>query len=66
MLVRQPEKRATLDEIAKDPWLKNTQSDNANVTKPLASRENISEEDHNVIVEKMISGGVATKEQIAE
>lgn len=64
MLVRQPEKRATLDEIANDPWLKNTQSDN--VTKPLASRENISEEDHNVIVEKMIGGGVATKEQIAE
>lgn len=64
MLVRQPEKRATLDEIAKDPWLKNIQSDN--VTKPLASRENISEEDHNVIVEKMISGGVATKELIAE
>lgn len=42
MLVRQPEKRATLDEIAADPWLKNSQYDGA---LPLISRLNITEED---------------------
>ncbi len=64
MLVRQPEKRATLEEIANDPWLKNTQPEN--MTVPLISRQTISEEDHSVIIEKMISGGVGTKEQILE
>lgn len=64
MLVRQPEKRATLEEIAKDPWLKNTQSDNTAI--PLISRQNISEEDHSIIVQKMVNGEIATKEQILD
>lgn len=64
MLVRQPEKRATLEEIANDPWLKNTHSDNTAL--PLISRQNISEEDHTIIVQKMVNGEIATKEQILE
>ena len=64
MLVRQPENRATLEEIANDPWLKNTHSDMTAM--PLISRQNISEEDHSIIVQKMVNGGIATKEQILE
>lgn len=64
MLVRQPEKRATLEEIANDPWLKDTQSDNTAI--PLISRQNISEEDHSMIVQKMVNGEIASKEQILE
>lgn len=64
MLVRQPEKRATLEEIANDPWLRNSHSDNTGI--PLISRQNISEEDHSVIVQRMINGGIASKEQILE
>ncbi|XP_065204246.1 SNF-related serine/threonine-protein kinase [Planococcus citri] len=64
MLVRQPEKRATLEEIANDPWLKNTHSDNTAM--PLISRQNISEEDHTIIVQKMVNGGIAAKEQILD
>ncbi|XKL69577.1 hypothetical protein PGB90_007346 [Kerria lacca] len=64
MLVRQPEKRATLEEIANDPWLRNSHSDNTGI--PLISRQNISEEDHSVIVQRMINGGIASKEQILD
>lgn len=64
MLVRQPEKRATLEEIANDLWLKNTQFDIPAV--PLISRQHISEEDHSIIVQNMVNGDIATKEQILE
>lgn len=64
MLVRQPEKRATLEEITNDAWLRNTQFDIPAV--PLISRQNISEDDHSLIVQKMVNGDIATKEQILE
>lgn len=64
MLVREPEKRATLEEIANDPWLEaDTQSD---LSLPLVSRQHISEEDHTLIVTKMVNGKIATKEEVLE
>uniref|UniRef100_A0A1B6D154 SNF-related serine/threonine-protein kinase n=4 Tax=Clastoptera arizonana TaxID=38151 RepID=A0A1B6D154_9HEMI len=64
MLVREPEKRATLEDIANDPWLEaDTQSD---LALPLVSRQHISEEDHTLIVQKMVNGEIATKEEILE
>ncbi|VVC36337.1 Hypothetical protein CINCED_3A017004 [Cinara cedri] len=65
MLVRNPEKRASLEEIAADVWLKNVDVIN-NDESPLVSKQLINEDDHALIVQKMITGKIATKEQIME
>lgn len=67
MLVRNPEKRATLNDIARHPWLAKKETtlpaaDNL----PLISKEQLSEEDHNLIVQKIVNGKIATKEEIQE
>lgn len=64
MLVRNPEKRATLEEIAADVWLKDKAINNDE--SPLVSKQLINEDDHALIVQKMIAGKIATKEQIKE
>lgn len=64
MLVREPEKRATLEDITSDPWLEaDTQAD---LSLPLVSRQHISDEDHALIVQKMVNGKIATKEEVLE
>lgn len=65
MLVRNPEKRATLEEIAADSWLKDVKVIN-NDESPLVSKQLINEDDHTLIIQKMITGKIATKEQIME
>lgn len=66
MLVRDPEKRSTLDQIAKHPWLQqNTTSDTIDYL-PLVSRQELSEEDHAFIIQKMINGKIASKEEITQ
>lgn len=67
MLVREPEKRATLAEIATDPWV--TAGEGITVQDfdtPLVAKEQLSEEDRTAIVQKMVNGTIATKEQILE
>lgn len=67
MLVRNPEKRATLAEIANHKWLIVGKQDNPPLdTLPLVSREQLTEEDHNLIVQKIVNGNIATKEEIQE
>lgn len=67
MLVRAPEKRANLAEIANHPWLAMKEHNNQNIDAlPLVSREQLSEEDHNLIVQKIVNGDIATKEEIQE
>lgn len=67
MLVRNPEKRATLAEISKHKWLMVGKQDNPPLdTLPLVSREQLIEEDHNLIVQKIVNGNIATKEEIQE
>lgn len=68
MLVRAPEKRATLKEISSHPWLAAvTKQDNHHFdTMPLVSKEQLSEDDHNLIVQKIVNGNIATKEEIQE
>ncbi|CAG9770983.1 unnamed protein product [Ceutorhynchus assimilis] len=69
MLVRNPEKRATLKEIATHFWLANGNEENTAteaLTLPLVSREHLCEEDHNFIVQKIVNGNIATKEEIQE
>lgn len=65
MLVRNPEKRATLAEIANHPWVNTGKHDNPDLL-PLISKEHLGEEDHNLIVQKIVNGSIATKEEIQE
>jgi len=65
MLVRNPEKRANLDEISADVWLKDVKVINDDES-PLVSKQLINDDDHALIIQKMISGKIATKEQIVE
>lgn len=67
MLVREPEKRASLSEIAMDPWV--TAGEGITIEDfdtPLVAKEQLSEEDKGSIVQKMVHGQIATKEQILE
>ncbi|XP_058823927.1 SNF-related serine/threonine-protein kinase [Topomyia yanbarensis] len=66
MLVREPDKRATLQKIAQDCWLLEGSTDETPEYLPLVSREQVSEEDHSLIIQKMINGKIATKEEILE
>lgn len=67
MLQRDPANRANLDEIANDPWL----SEGAPALQPahylpLVSREHLSEDDHALILQKMVNGNIANKEEIVD
>uniref|UniRef100_A0A0A9W2N3 SNF-related serine/threonine-protein kinase n=3 Tax=Lygus hesperus TaxID=30085 RepID=A0A0A9W2N3_LYGHE len=64
MLVRQPEKRATLEEIAHDDWL-GLEAD-SDLSVPLVSSRTLSEADHSLIIQKMVNGSICTKEEIVE
>lgn len=68
MLVRAPEKRATLSQIAQNSWLQQGNSNSLEGPEylPLVSREQVSEEDHTLIIQKMINGNIASKEDILE
>lgn len=67
MLVREPERRATLQQIATDSWLVEGEGPQiATDCLPLVSRHQVSEVDHNHIVQKMINGNIATKDEILE
>uniref|UniRef100_A0A8D8B343 SNF-related serine/threonine-protein kinase n=1 Tax=Culex pipiens TaxID=7175 RepID=A0A8D8B343_CULPI len=67
MLVREPENRATLQQIAQDPWLlEGSSTEEIPEYLPLVSREQVSEEDHALILQKMVNGKIATKEEILE
>lgn len=66
MLIRDPEKRATLEEMASDPWLTSGDSPEPADLLPLVHREHLSEEDHSHIVQKMVNGCIASKDEILE
>ena len=82
MLQRQPEKRANLVDIIADPWLSDhppgtssvggssssagPQSTDSSFMLPLVSREHLREEDHAAILQKMVMGAIAPKDEIIE
>lgn len=66
MLVREPDKRATLQMIAQDKWLTPDGSEHVPEYLPLVSRQQVSEEDHTLIIQKMVNGNIAGKEEILE
>lgn len=66
MLVREPEGRASLEEIAGDPWLAIGSDTDSIEALPLVSRQQVSDDHHNLIITKMVNGNIATKEEILE
>ncbi|XP_022130090.2 SNF-related serine/threonine-protein kinase isoform X1 [Pieris rapae] len=67
MLVREPEKRATLSEIATDPWV--TAGEGVTVEDfdaPLVTKQDLTEEDRQSIIQIMVDGDIASKERITE
>lgn len=67
MLQRDPKRRASLDEIERHPWLQGV--DPSPATKyniPLVSHRNLSEEEHNSIIQRMVLGDIADREAIIE
>ena len=68
MLQRAPECRASLDDIAYDPWLGgggDAQASNYAIPMdeqlPLVAREHLSEEDHANILKRMVVGKIASQ-----
>lgn len=66
MLVREPEKRLTLQQIANDSWLQQGNNNQQPEYLPLVSKEQVSDEDHAFIVQKMVNGNIAQKDEILE
>ena len=72
MIVREPEKRATLDEVMSDIWYKTYENDNDDVDQhyvdslPLISHRTISEADHEAILQQMIDGNIAESDAIIQ
>lgn len=68
MLVRAPENRATLQQISNNGWLLEGSEHQQNQPEylPLVSREQVSDEDHALIIQKMVNGNIANKEEILE
>ncbi|XP_072507181.1 SNF-related serine/threonine-protein kinase [Notamacropus eugenii] len=67
MLQRDPKRRASLEEIETHPWLQGV--DPSPATKyniPLVSYKNLSEEEHNGIIQRMVLGDIADRESIVE
>ncbi|CAH8824757.1 unnamed protein product [Trichobilharzia szidati] len=66
LLIRDPQKRAHLDDILQDDWLKIDGEDLPIelFSVPLISREHLSFEDHMEILSKMAEGKLATVEEI--
>lgn len=57
MLLREPERRATLAEIAMDKWLTQDGSEHeSDYLVPLVSRQQFSDDDHALIIQKIING----------
>lgn len=67
MLQRDPKRRASLEEIESHPWLQGV--DPSPATKyniPLVSYKNLSEEEHNSIIQRMVLGDIADRDAIVE
>lgn len=66
MLRREPTERISLRNIVHHPWMINTSGkqccDNSCVA--LVGRENLAAEDHDLIIHKMVEGGIASRTEI--
>lgn len=65
MLIREPNQRAGLEEIMNHDWLQMGDVPDSATSLPLISKGLVSSEDHTYVVERMIEGRMATKEEIS-
>jgi len=66
LLVREPTERASLADISRHPWMFQDGIVASPISDiPLVCRESLSEEDHCHIVQRIVEGKIATKEEIA-
>uniref|UniRef100_A0A3Q2W3G9 non-specific serine/threonine protein kinase n=1 Tax=Haplochromis burtoni TaxID=8153 RepID=A0A3Q2W3G9_HAPBU len=67
MLQRDPKQRASLEEIESHAWLQGVDPSPATkYSTPLVSHKNLSEEEHNSIIQRMVLGDIADRETIVE
>ncbi|XP_066538625.1 SNF-related serine/threonine-protein kinase [Hoplias malabaricus] len=67
MLQRDPKHRASLEEIEGHAWLQGVDPSPATkFSTPLVSHKNLSEEEHNSIIQRMVLGDIADRETIIE
>ncbi|CAF4215160.1 unnamed protein product [Rotaria socialis] len=73
MIVREPEKRSTLDEVMSDIWYRQCDDDNEDVedqhyvdSLPLISHKTISLDDHESILQQMTDGNIAERDAILQ
>uniref|UniRef100_A0A3B3VUR9 SNF-related serine/threonine-protein kinase n=1 Tax=Poecilia latipinna TaxID=48699 RepID=A0A3B3VUR9_9TELE len=67
MLQRDPKRRASLEEIESHTWLQGVDPSPATkYSTPLVSHKNLSEEEHNSIIQRMVLGDIADREAIVE
>ncbi|TSK34847.1 SNF-related serine/threonine-protein kinase [Bagarius yarrelli] len=67
MLQRDPKHRASLEEIESHAWLQGVDPSPATkFSTPLVSHKNLSEEEHNSIIQRMVLGDIADRETIVE
>ena len=70
MLQREPEVRASLEDIVHDSWLSEDhhQEDDASIPDverfPLVSREHLTDEEHSSVLQRMVNGAIAQREDI--
>jgi SNF-related kinase len=56
----------SLQQIANDSWLLEECQQNQPEYLPLASKTQVSDDDHSFIVQKMVNGNIAQKDEILE
>ena len=70
MIVREPEKRATLDDVMSDIWYRQCEDDDDVDDQhyvdslPLISHRTISQDDHQSILDQMMDGNIAELDDI--
>lgn len=63
VLIREPEKRITLDDLSKTTWMQ-VEKPNEEDLIPLVWRKTVQPEDQNEIIHQMVLGKIGTKESI--
>jgi len=67
MLVREPSQRATLADIMEHPWMvEEVGSTSKLVLTPLVCRQTLTDEDHWHIVQRIVDGKIASKDDVIQ
>ena len=65
MLQREPEVRASLEDIVHDCWLSEDNDDIPEEERyPLVSREHLTDEEHSSVLARMVNGAIAHRDDI--